>query len=91
MSHGFSYEEKENKVEPNEKLLLIKCRDRYEIEYSITNSIQTYNKDASTKFYIFLKNIEKYQNKIFMKKSDSNKNTEHTRKNKFFIMMFPCV
>ena len=62
-------------------MLLIKCRDRYEIEYGVINSIKTYNKDAATKIYIFLKNIEKYQNKIFMKKSDSNKNTEHARKN----------
>ena len=60
-------------------MLLIKCRDRYEIEYSVIDSIQTYNKDGATKFCISLTNIEKYQNKIFMKKSDSNKNTEHTR------------
>ena len=79
MIHGYLYEEKENKVKLNEKLLLIKCRDKYEIEYSVINLIQTYNKDAATKFCILLKNIEKYQNKIFMKKSNSNKNTEHTR------------
>ena len=32
MSHGYSYEENKNKVKPNEKFLLIKCRDWYEIE-----------------------------------------------------------
>ena len=81
MIHGYLYEEKENKVKLNEKLLLIKCRDKYEIEYSVINLIKTYDKDAATKFYILLKNIDKYQNKIFMKKSNSNKNTEHARKN----------
>ena len=73
MIHGYSYEEKENKVKLDEKLLLIKYRDRYEIENSVINLIQTFNKDAATKFCILLKNIEKYQNKIFMKKSDHKK------------------
>ena len=59
---------------------MINCNSlNVEIEYSIINLIQTYNKDAATKFYILLKNIDKYQNEIFMKKSDTNKNTEHTR------------